>query len=215
MWNLKRTTVPVIIGATGIVTRSLKKNLETIPGKHLIESLQKTAILGTSHISIRKVLQCEAWSLSGGDHCWFKRSTRHKCLWQRDPYHIIIIIIIIIINFFIRNSYFSYDLLYSISVLTLYRLLMSYNLFYQHTCFKPTIFSKYFKKSQILYSVTKYTDFIKAFFIFRTPRAVTVYNKYNLIYAIRKYCLHVQVLTKPTNARQNFTQICDTKFHPK
>ena len=59
MWNLKCTIVPVIIGATGIVTRSLKKNLETIPGKHLIDSLQKIAILGTSHI-IRKVLQCEA-----------------------------------------------------------------------------------------------------------------------------------------------------------
>ena len=59
MWNLKCTIVPVIIGATGIVTRSLKKNLETIPGKHWIGSLQKTAILGTSHI-IRKVLQCEA-----------------------------------------------------------------------------------------------------------------------------------------------------------
>jgi len=59
MWNLKCTIVPVIIGATGIVTRTLKKNLETIPGKHSIDSLQKTAILGTSHI-IRKVLQCEA-----------------------------------------------------------------------------------------------------------------------------------------------------------
>jgi hypothetical protein len=31
----------------------------TAPGKHSIDSLQKTAILGTSHI-IRKVLQCEA-----------------------------------------------------------------------------------------------------------------------------------------------------------
>ena len=59
MWNLKCTIVPVIIGATGIVTRSLKKNLQTIPGNHSIDSLQKTAILGTSHI-IRKVLQCEA-----------------------------------------------------------------------------------------------------------------------------------------------------------
>jgi len=28
MWNLKCTIVPVIIGATGIVTRSLRKNLE-------------------------------------------------------------------------------------------------------------------------------------------------------------------------------------------
>jgi len=59
MWNLKFTIVPVITGATGIVTRSVKKNLESVPGKHSIDSLQKTAILGTSHI-IRKVLQCEA-----------------------------------------------------------------------------------------------------------------------------------------------------------
>jgi len=59
VWNLKCTIVPVIIGATGIVTRSLRKNLETVLGKHSIDSLQKTAILGTSHI-IQKVLQCEA-----------------------------------------------------------------------------------------------------------------------------------------------------------
>jgi len=59
MWNLKCTIVPVIIGATGIVKGSLRKNLEAVPGKHSIVSLQKTAIFGTSHI-IRKVLQCEA-----------------------------------------------------------------------------------------------------------------------------------------------------------
>ena len=59
MWNLKCTIIPVISGATRIVMRSLRKNLEAVPGKHLIDSLQKTAILGTSHI-IRKVLQCEA-----------------------------------------------------------------------------------------------------------------------------------------------------------
>jgi hypothetical protein len=34
-------------------------NVEAVPGKLSIDSLQKTAILGTSHI-IRKVLQCEA-----------------------------------------------------------------------------------------------------------------------------------------------------------
>jgi len=59
MWNLKCTTVPVIIVATGIATRSLRKNLEAVPGKHSTESLQKTAILGTSHV-IRKILRCEA-----------------------------------------------------------------------------------------------------------------------------------------------------------
>jgi len=59
MWNLKCTIILIIIAATGIVTRSLRKNLEAVPGKQSIDSLQKTAILGTSHI-IREVLQCEA-----------------------------------------------------------------------------------------------------------------------------------------------------------
>ena len=97
MWNLKCTIIPVIIGATGIVTRSLRKTLEAIPGKHSIDSLQKTAILGTSHI-IREVLQCEILSLSGGVHHWFKRSTRKKRPVTRDIYIIIIIIIIIIMK---------------------------------------------------------------------------------------------------------------------
>jgi hypothetical protein len=70
--------IPVIIGATGIVREGLKKNLQTIPGKHLTDSVQKTAILGTSHI-IQKVLQSETGSMSGGNHSWFKRrSTREK-----------------------------------------------------------------------------------------------------------------------------------------
>jgi hypothetical protein len=59
IWKLKCMIIPVIIAVTGIVTRSLRKNLEAVPGKHSIDSLQKTAVLGTAHI-IRKVLQCEA-----------------------------------------------------------------------------------------------------------------------------------------------------------
>ena len=59
MWNMKYIIIPVINGAIGIVTKGLKKNLEAILGKHSIVSLQKTAILGTSHI-IWKVLKCEA-----------------------------------------------------------------------------------------------------------------------------------------------------------
>jgi hypothetical protein len=46
MWNLKCTIIPVIIGSTGIVTRSLRKKLEAVSGKHSIDSLQKTAIIG-------------------------------------------------------------------------------------------------------------------------------------------------------------------------
>ena len=58
MWNLKCAIIPVIIGATGIVTRSLRKNLEDMPGKYSIDSLQTIAIIGTLHIT-RKVLQRE------------------------------------------------------------------------------------------------------------------------------------------------------------
>jgi hypothetical protein len=47
MWNIKFMIIMVISGATGIVTEGLKKNLEAIPGKYSIDSLQKTAILGT------------------------------------------------------------------------------------------------------------------------------------------------------------------------
>jgi hypothetical protein len=50
--------IPMVIGATGIVTKGLRKKLEAIPGKHALDSLQKTAIFGTSHI-IWKVLQSE------------------------------------------------------------------------------------------------------------------------------------------------------------
>jgi hypothetical protein len=46
---MKCKTVPVITGATGIVTRGLEKNLESIPGNHSIDSLKQTAVLGTSH----------------------------------------------------------------------------------------------------------------------------------------------------------------------
>jgi hypothetical protein len=77
------TIIPVITGVTGIVTKSLRKNLEAIPGKYSIDSLQKAAILGTSHI-IRKVLQCETGGLSGGGHRWFKRGTGKKRPVTRD-----------------------------------------------------------------------------------------------------------------------------------
>jgi CRISPR/Cas system type I-B associated protein Csh2 (Cas7 group RAMP superfamily) len=58
MWNMKCFAIPLITGVTGIASKTLQKYLETIPGQHSIDSLQKTAILGTSHI-IWKVLQVE------------------------------------------------------------------------------------------------------------------------------------------------------------
>jgi hypothetical protein len=42
MWYRKCMIIPVIIGATRIVTKLSKKNLEAIAGKHSIDLLQKT-----------------------------------------------------------------------------------------------------------------------------------------------------------------------------
>jgi hypothetical protein len=47
--------MPLIIGATATISKSLRKYLSSIPGKHDMKELQKTAILGTAHI-LRKVL---------------------------------------------------------------------------------------------------------------------------------------------------------------
>jgi hypothetical protein len=47
--------IPVIIGATGTISKSFRKYVSNIPGKHEVKKLQKTAILGTAHI-LRKVL---------------------------------------------------------------------------------------------------------------------------------------------------------------
>ena len=44
MWKLKCMTIPLIIRATEIVTKDTNKNLEAVPGKHSIDSTQKTAI---------------------------------------------------------------------------------------------------------------------------------------------------------------------------
>jgi hypothetical protein len=55
MWNVKTKMIPVIIGATGTVTKSFRKYVSNIPGKHEVKELQKTATLGTAHI-LRKVL---------------------------------------------------------------------------------------------------------------------------------------------------------------
>ena len=38
-------TIPVMTGATGIIRKSLKKSLETVPEKYSIVSLQQTATL--------------------------------------------------------------------------------------------------------------------------------------------------------------------------
>ena len=55
MWNIKTKVIPVIIGATGTISKTFRKYVSNIPGNREVKELQKTAILGTAHI-LRKVL---------------------------------------------------------------------------------------------------------------------------------------------------------------
>ena len=52
MWNVKTNVIPVLIGATGNISKSFRKYLNNIPGIHEVKDLQKTAILGTAHTHI-------------------------------------------------------------------------------------------------------------------------------------------------------------------
>jgi len=52
--NVKTKVIPVIIGATGTISKTFRKYVKNITGKHEVKELQKTAILGTAYI-LRKV----------------------------------------------------------------------------------------------------------------------------------------------------------------
>jgi hypothetical protein len=51
----KTKMMPVLIDATGTISKSFRKYLSSIAGKREVKELQKTAILGTAH-RLRKVL---------------------------------------------------------------------------------------------------------------------------------------------------------------
>jgi hypothetical protein len=50
VWNVKSRVIPVIIGATGTISKSFRKYVNAIPGIHEVKELHKTAKWGTAHI---------------------------------------------------------------------------------------------------------------------------------------------------------------------
>jgi hypothetical protein len=49
MWNVKCFLIPIITGATKLVTEDCN-TMGTVPGEHSVDSGQNAAVLGTSHI---------------------------------------------------------------------------------------------------------------------------------------------------------------------
>jgi hypothetical protein len=46
MWNVKTRVIPVIIGATGTISKSFRKYVSIIPGNHEFKELQKNCHIG-------------------------------------------------------------------------------------------------------------------------------------------------------------------------
>jgi hypothetical protein len=51
MWDMKYMIILVIIGATGVVAKGLKENLEAIKRKYSVDSLQKKNLYVVHHTS--------------------------------------------------------------------------------------------------------------------------------------------------------------------
>ena len=58
IWNMKTITIPVVIGALGVIEKGMRSDIEKIPGKISSEELQKITLLGTALI-LRKVLSID------------------------------------------------------------------------------------------------------------------------------------------------------------
>ena len=50
MWDMRTETVPIIIGALGLIRKGMDQSLAKVPGAININKLQKITLLGTTHI---------------------------------------------------------------------------------------------------------------------------------------------------------------------
>ena len=55
MWKMETSTVPVAVGALGLITKGLSKYINQIPGHVNVDMVHKIVLLGSAHI-LRKTL---------------------------------------------------------------------------------------------------------------------------------------------------------------
>ena len=55
IWKLRTSTVPVIVGALGMIKKGCQKHLDTIPRDPQLQKIQKIVLTSTAHI-LRKAL---------------------------------------------------------------------------------------------------------------------------------------------------------------
>ena len=55
MWHLKTKTLPVVVGALGLIKKGTQDFLDQIPGKPSLQEVQKIVLNSTAHI-LRRTL---------------------------------------------------------------------------------------------------------------------------------------------------------------
>ena len=117
MWGMKTTTIPVVIGALGLIKKGLEKYTKQIPGNIKISELQKIVLLGTSR-NLRKTLSIKQDRLLPHFSPWPKEwlgycvVNRHKVIREgiiiiRMIIIVMLIIIIIVVIIIINISLMS------------------------------------------------------------------------------------------------------------
>ena len=53
MWNVKTKVIPVITGATGTISKTFRKYVSNIPGKHEVKKLHCTNTSETTNIKVQ------------------------------------------------------------------------------------------------------------------------------------------------------------------
>jgi hypothetical protein len=76
MWSAKTEVIPVIIGATGTISKSFRKYMSNTTRMHEIIQLRKTAILGTAHIFRKELMyKCKTLNLGNNMTCNYRITT--------------------------------------------------------------------------------------------------------------------------------------------
>jgi len=55
MWHLKTTTIPVVVGALGLIKKGTNAFIEKIPGSSSLHEVQKIVLNSTAHV-LRRAL---------------------------------------------------------------------------------------------------------------------------------------------------------------
>ena len=81
MWGMRTETVPVIVGALGLIREGMDQNLEKIPGTSNINELQKIVLLArngahTEKVSVHQIKKAPGTSIRTKDWPRFKETER-------------------------------------------------------------------------------------------------------------------------------------------